>query len=96
MIVVSQDDLTYWAKDNELRTVSIEDLIQEAKVQKLYEEEVAGLINHKTGFKLFEKINKLVLLAKEFESGKELSAKGELKRHKIEKIYKKEIKELFV
>ncbi len=96
LIVVSQEDLAYWAKDNKLSSVSIKDLVQDANVQKLYEEEVAGLINHRSGFKLFEKINKIVLLSEAFEQGKELSAKGELKRHRIESIYKKQIKELFV
>ncbi len=95
LIAVSNADLTAWAEDNGLRDVSIQNIIQDPSIQKLYEEEVAGLINHKTGFKLFERINKVVLVPNEFEAGRELSAKGELMRHKIEKLYKKEIKELF-
>ncbi len=95
LISVSNEALAAWAKDNARNNVSIENLVQDPNTQKLYEEEVAGLINHKTGFKLFERINKVVLVPNEFEAGRELSAKGELMRHKIEKIYKKEIKELF-
>ena len=44
---------------------------------------------------MFEKINKVSLIAKEFEVGVELSAKQEIMRFKINDIYAREIKALF-
>ena len=46
-------------------------------------------------FKAFEQINRFALLEKSFKVGEELSAKQELKRHRINEIYKREIEELF-
>ena len=42
-----------------------------------------------------EPVSRFVLLDKSFEVGKELSLKQELKRFEIEKLYKKEIQEIF-
>jgi long-chain acyl-CoA synthetase len=53
-------------------------------------------VNSRHGFKSFEHIVRFHLLAKSFEVGKELSAKQELKRFEIQKLYQNEIKELFV
>ena len=95
LIAVSNDNLKLWAERHGFRNVPIETLVRESTVQKLYEAEVAELINAKTGFKLFERISKVVLLPNEFKAGKELSAKGEMMRHKIIKLYRREIYELF-
>lgn len=95
LIVVKQENLIAWANNNGFKNIAVEELVNEVAVQKLYETEVAELVNAKTGFKLFERINKIAILPNEFETGKELSAKGEMMRHKINKIYSKEIAELF-
>ncbi len=95
LIAVSNDNLKTWAENHGFRNVPVEELVNEPTIQKLYEAEVAELVNAKTGFKLFERISKIVLLPNEFKAGQELSAKGEMMRYKITKIYRKEIYELF-
>ena len=70
-------------------------MVKSAEVQQLIESEVAARINAKNGFKSYEKINKIALLEKEFEVGKELSAKQEMARYKVNEIYAREIKNLF-
>jgi long-chain acyl-CoA synthetase len=44
---------------------------------------------------MFERINKFVLITKDFEVGVELSAKQEIMRFRINDIYKKEIESMF-
>ncbi|AAS12257.1 long-chain fatty acid--CoA ligase [Treponema denticola] len=95
LIVVHKENLQSWAANNGLRNVPVTELIHDSNVQKMYEAEVAELVNSKTGFKLFERINKIVLLPEEFQAGRELSAKGEMMRHKINQLYRNEIYELF-
>ena len=66
------------------------------EVKELIEKTVGEIVNSRHGFKSFEHIVRFHLLAKSFEVGKELSAKQELKRFEIQKLYQNEIKELFV
>ena len=64
-------------------------------LHNLIKEKIDEKINCKLGFKSYELINKFALLEKPFEVGRELSAKQELKRNKIEEYYKKEIDDLY-
>ena len=66
------------------------------EVKELIERSIGEIISSKQGFKSFEHIVRFKLLAKSFEVGKELSAKQELKRFEINRIYKDEIQEMFV
>lgn len=66
------------------------------EVKELIEKTVGEIVNSKHGFKSFEHIVRFQLLAKSFEVGRELSAKQELKRFEIQKLYRNEIEELFV
>lgn len=66
------------------------------EVKELIEKTVGEIVNSKHGFKSFEHIVRFQLLAKSFEVGRELSAKQELKRFEIQKLYRNEIQELFV
>ncbi|MBK5200935.1 MAG: AMP-binding protein [Spirochaetaceae bacterium] len=70
------------------------DLDKEA-IYKLIQDKINEKINIKFGFKPHELINKFILLDKPFEMGLELSAKQELKRFEIEKIYNKEINSFY-
>ena len=65
------------------------------EVKELIEKTVGEIVNSKQGFKSFEHIVRFHLLAKSFEVGKELSAKQELKRFEIQKLYHNEISEIF-
>ncbi len=95
LIVVNRDELLAWASENLILESTDAALLENMMVKKLFEIEIADLVNSKNGFKMFERINRFVLLLKPFETGVELSAKQELMRFKMDKLYKKEIKVLF-
>jgi long-chain acyl-CoA synthetase len=95
LIVVNKDELLAWAKANSIEGLSFAELLEDESVRKLYEAEIDELVSPKNGFKLFERINHIVLLEKPFETGVELSAKQEIMRYKLSELYKKEIHRLF-
>lgn len=95
LIVVARDELIAWAAENDLETSDFAALLTNAQVKKLYETEIADLVSAKNGFKLFERINRFVLLEKPFEQGVELSAKQEIMRYRLNDLYRKEIRQLF-
>ena len=66
------------------------------EVHELIAARINEIINSKHGFKSFEHISRFAIITKPFEIGKELSAKQELKRFEINKLYKDEIDQLFV
>ena len=59
------------------------------------EDVIDNYIDEKNGFRTCERVGKFVLLIDSFQIGKEINAKQIVMRHKIEKIYSKEIKALF-
>ena len=95
LIVVNIENLTGYAKENGIPYESESDLIETREVQELFKSEINELVSAKNGFKIFERISRFHLLLNEFEVGKELSAKQEIKRHEIDKIYSKQIEKLF-
>ena len=95
LLVVDSDMLSTWAKENGYPYNSVEELVETPEVEKLYESEISSLISSQNGFKIFERISKFKLLTKEFEQGKEFSIKLEVARHRVNKIYEKEIAWLF-
>lgn len=95
LIVVDSDSLKSYAESNNINIEDIEELIKDERIKKLYDKTVSRLISHHNGFKIYERISRIHLLAKEFRVGVELSAKQDIMRYKIEEIYKKEIDALF-
>lgn len=95
LIVPSKDELLTFAKENDIESSSYKELLQNAEIIKKIDDEIKNLVNAKSGFKMFEKISRFVLIEKQFEVGVELSAKQEIMRHKIQKIYAKEINSMF-
>lgn len=95
LIVPNQDELSTFAKNEGIEFKNYSELLTNAEVLKLFDEEIKNLVNAKSGFRLFERINKFALLEKPFEVGKELSAKQEIMRHKVRELYAKQIQELF-
>lgn len=94
LIVPVKDELTAWAEENGV-TGSYREILDNPEVKKFMDGEVAEYVSAKNGFRPFERINRIALLEKSFEPGRELSAKQEIARFKILEIYKKEVKELF-
>ncbi|WP_147615256.1 AMP-dependent synthetase/ligase [Treponema pectinovorum] len=95
LVVPEKSEIEQFAQDAKLSYKKYEDLARSPEIKRLLEGEIAHRINSKNGFKMFERINKIAVLPKEFEVGAELSAKQEISRYKINDIYASEIKKLF-
>ena len=95
LIIPEQAEIEQFCKESGLEYKSYEEMAKSGEVLRLLETEVAVRISPKNGFKTYERINKIGILTKDFEVGKELSAKQEIARFKINEIYAKEIKALF-
>ena len=75
--------------------MDVEDLVDTPEINEMMNDIIQDLISPKNGFKSFERIFKFKVLPKDFEIGKELSAKQEIKRHVINDMYSKDINSLF-
>lgn len=95
LIVVKKEEVQAWIRENAIEEWTFADVLENAQVKKMFEAEIGELINARNGFKMFERINRFVLLEKPFETGVELSAKQEIMRFKLDELYKKEIRKLF-
>ncbi len=95
LIVLNKQRIEEYLQQKEIPYLA-DKMYQMQEVKSLIEQTIADIINSKHGFKSFEHIARFRLLAKSFEVGKELSAKQELKRFEINRIYQREIDELFV
>jgi len=95
LVVPDLELLEQYAKDNSVSYMYMEDLVDTPEINEMMNDIIQDLINSKNGFKSFERIFKFKILSKDFEIGKELSAKQEIKRHVINEIYAKEIKSLY-
>jgi long-chain acyl-CoA synthetase len=95
LIVPDFNNLTEYAKANGIAHEGIEDLLRKPEIRALYRREIDEAVNHHKGFKSFERIYDFTLLTKIFEVPRELSAKQELKRNEVNKLYEKEIKAIF-
>lgn len=73
----------------------VDKLASMKEVKALVSASIHEIISVKHGFKNYEQINRIVIIGKSFEVGVELSAKQELKRFEINKLYKQEIAQLF-
>ena len=70
-------------------------LVSMKEVKALVESSINEIVSVKHGFKTYEHISRILIIGKSFEIGVELSAKQELKRFEINKLYKQEIEQLF-
>ena len=95
LIVPEKAEIEQFAAEAKLPYKKYEALARSPEIKRLLEGEVSQRVNSKNGFKMFERINKIAVLPKEFEVGVELSAKQEVSRYKINNIYAGEIKKLF-
>ena len=95
LIVADEAEVKSYAAEQGLAADSLSELLEKPEIKKLFDQQIASLINHENGFKLFERINRFALLAKPFEAGVELSAKQDVMRYKIPSLYSKQISALF-
>ena len=95
LIVPDFANLAEYAKANGISWDGIEDLLAKPEVRALYRREIDEAISHRKGFKAFERIYDFTLLTKIFEVPRELSAKQELKRNEVNRLYAREIQGIF-
>lgn len=74
---------------------TLAELIEYPATRSIIETEIGDLVSGKHGFRGFERIYRVLLVADQFEIGNELSAKQEVKRHVINEKYANEIARLF-
>jgi long-chain acyl-CoA synthetase len=95
LVVPNFETLKGFAEENGIPFGKPEDLVDNQDIYKLIMDEIDSRVGPKRGFKLFERINKVGLLARPFEKGKEMTHTLKLKRNVIYEQYDREIKELF-
>jgi len=95
LVQVDMKAVELYLKGNSVPYVARSGLTEMPEVRELINEEITLRINGKNGFRPFERVGPVVLIEKPFEIGIELSAKQEIKRHKITEMYQKEISGLF-
>ena len=95
LIVADEAEVKNYAAEHKISGDFFDDLLIKPEIKKLFEQQIASLINGEQGFKLFERINRFILLSKPFEVGVELSAKQDVMRYKITSLYSKQIEALF-
>lgn len=95
LIVPIKDRILQYANDNNIMYGSYASLLESNEINNLIKEEIDSLLDEKTGFRTCERIGRFVLLPESFKIGREINAKQTVMRHKIEKLYAKEIKIIF-
>ena len=83
------------SSDDSLKSLSLEGLVERADARKILEREIGELVSGRNGFRGFEQIVRFRMIADQFEIGRELSAKQEVKRHIIRERYADLIAEMF-
>ncbi|MFA5570081.1 MAG: long-chain fatty acid--CoA ligase [Sphaerochaetaceae bacterium] len=95
LIVPDTKQLELYMKEHAIPYLARFDITQLPEAYELISREIKDLISAKTGFKNIERIHRFVMLPTVFKIGEHLSAKQEVMRHKIDKLYAKEIASLF-
>ena len=95
LICPDLENLRRWADENSLFCLNPAELPGTHEVHTLISSEISRLISARAGFKLFEKIVRFTLLKEPFEIGRELSAKGEIKRHAVSAVHAEAVASLF-
>lgn len=91
LIFINSKAIEHYFKSSSIPYVSRADLSSLEETKNLISREIMRLVSSERGFKSFEEISRFIVLERNFEIGVELSAKQEIKRQKINELYKKEI-----
>ena len=95
LVVPNFDELTRFAQQTGIPFENPEDPLNNPDVHKFYMNEIDSRVSPRRGFKLFEKVNKLKLLARPFEKGTEITHTLKLRRDVISDLYEEDIAEPF-
>lgn len=95
LVVLASKMVERYLKDQHVPYINREHLEEIPEVKALVNREIQNAVSSKHGFKSFEQVNKFVILDHSFEVGKELSAKQEIKRHKVHELYRDAIESMY-
>lgn len=95
LICPNEETIVAYADENHVPYMDATDLVETEAIKELIDGEIGTLVNSRTGFKGFELIYRSTLIPNDFEVGRELSAKQEIKRHVISERYAAAIRDLF-
>ena len=95
LIVPSKEFIQTYAGENNIVYASYEQLLEAPEIQMLIRSEIDRLVNAENGFRPCEKVFKFMLVPESFQVGRELSAKQEMIRFKINELYKAQINKIF-
>jgi long-chain acyl-CoA synthetase len=95
LIVPNTEKMDEFARENNVDYIESEELIDHPEFQERIRMEIDGLVNAKSGFKLFEHVYRFKLLSKSFEVGEEMTNTMKIKRPVVYRKYHREIEDLF-
>lgn len=95
LIVPVEEMITSFAAENNVVYENYETLLHSAEIINLIRSEIESNVNAEKGFRTCERVSTFALLDKDFTVGVEINSKMEKMRHKIVKIYAKQIKKLY-
>ncbi len=95
LVVPNDEAVEKYAEAQKISYLTKDDLRENPQIIELVSDEINSRVCAKRGFREFERVFRFKLLPKHFELGVELSAKQEVKRDVVDRMYAKEIAALF-
>jgi long-chain acyl-CoA synthetase len=95
LVVPNEEALEKYAEAQKISYVTRDDLRENSQIVEHIFDEINSRVCAKRGFREFERVFRFKLIPKHFEVGVELSAKQEVKRDVVDRLYAKEIAALF-
>lgn len=95
LIVPAKKEILEYAAENDILYSTYEDLLETGSIISLIRSETDSKVCQGTGFKTCERISRFCLLPDSFRQGEELSAKGEIKRYRINELYADQIESMY-
>ncbi|MBQ0166043.1 MAG: long-chain fatty acid--CoA ligase [Treponema sp.] len=95
LIVPSKKEILDYAAENDIRYSLYEDLLETPAIISLIRCETDKKVSQANGFRTSELISRFCLLPDSFRQGEELSAKGEIKRFRINELYAEQIESMY-
>ncbi len=96
LIVPNVEELEKHAAASGISYVDKKDLLDHPQIIELISDEINSRVSAKRGFREFERIFRFKIIPKHFEPGLEMTASLKIKRDVVNKLYKKEIDEIFM
>ena len=95
LIVINEKNVERYLKENHVPYINRDMLAEMDEVRRLINSEISRYVSSEAGFKPYEQVSRFAILDKPFVVGRELSAKQEVKRAEVMKLYRKEIETIF-